>query len=162
MMPAPTDLAPRHMPNQPAGASPLSQARLVDLPGNPEELRQVTVVELDERAPFPVRRVYWIHGVSAGDLRGHHAHRTTQQLMVAVNGAFEVVLDDGRDTRRFRLDAPTRALWVPGGLWRVFETLVDGSVMLVMASSHFDEREYIRDYDQYLAHVGAGTSASAD
>lgn len=127
---------------------------MVDLPGNPEEPRQITVVELDGRAPFPARRVYWVHGVDEGALRGFHAHKTTQQLMVAATGGFEVVLDDGRGQRTFVLDDPTRALWIPGGLWRVFRTLATGSVMLVLASSHFSEDDYIRDYDAYLAYAG--------
>lgn len=151
------------MPSTDAGTSPLLQAGMVDLPGNPEELRQVTFVEFDARALFPVRRVYWVHAVEEGEMRGFHAHLDTRQLIVAASGAFEVVLDDGRERRSFVLDDPTRALFVPGGLWRVFRTLATGSVMLVLASSHFNEEDYIRDYDAYLEYAGVDrTRLAAD
>jgi hypothetical protein len=150
------------MPSPSPDPGPLVNARMLDLPGNPQPLRQVTVVELDERAPFPVRRIYWIHAVEEGEMRGYHAHRTTQQLIVATSGAFEIVLDDGHARRTFVLDDPTRALWVPGGLWRVIRTLATGSVLLVLASAPFSEDEYIRDYDQFLAYARDRASTPAD
>ena len=128
---------------------------MIDLPGNPQPLRQVSFLELDERAPFPVARIYWVHGLVAGENRGFHAHLETQQLVVAVNGAFEFELDDGTARRTFTLDDPTRALWIPGGLWRVIHTLVAGSVLLVLASTHFSEDDYISDYDAYVARIRA-------
>jgi hypothetical protein len=76
-----------------------------------------------------------------------------------VNGAFEVELDDGTSRRSFLLDDPTRALWVPSGLWRRIHTRIDGSVMLVLASSHFSEDDYIRDYDDFLAYARARAGA---
>lgn len=84
-----------------------------DLPGNPENPRRVTIVERDGRAPFPTRRVYRVRGVEAGDLRGHHAHETTRQRTVAANGAFAVVLEDGRDQRTYVPGFPCRSRLSP-------------------------------------------------
>jgi hypothetical protein len=137
----------------------LAQARLVDLPGNPEGERQLSWLELDAGAPFHVQRVYWLHTLAEGEERGNHAHRSTQQLLVAASGAFLVRLDDGRGTREFLLDDPTRALWLQPGLWRVIHVRAPGSVLLVLASSHFDEADYIRDYDEFLNWAGAPAQA---
>lgn len=134
---------------------PLKLVRMLKLPGNPEEHRQVTFLELDDNAPFAVRRVYWIHSLSAGEVRGNHAHRSMQQLLIAVNGSFRVTLDDGKDNREFTLSSPFQALWVPAGLWRHILTLADQSTLLVLASTHFDEADYIRDYPAFLAYTNA-------
>jgi dTDP-4-dehydrorhamnose 3,5-epimerase-like enzyme len=146
-----------------ARPAPLALAGLRELPGNPDGERQITFVELGAEpavsAPFAVQRVYWIHGLRAGDRRGEHAHRQMQQLLVAAHGRLRVELDDGHARRPFVLDRPTVALWVPPGLWRRIEVLSDGATLLALASTHFEEADYIRDYDEFLAYAGAGPSA---
>lgn len=132
--------------------SPLARIKWLDLPGNPEGVRQLTFLELDARLPFPVKRLYWIHALAPGDFRGHHAHRTTQQLLVAVSGRVRIRFDDGELASDFVLDNPAKALWIPAGLWREFEILDEYAVVLVLASTHFDEGDYIRDYDEYKAY----------
>lgn len=131
----------------------LQAARLFVLPGPPMAKRQITVMELDDTAPFEIQRIYWIHSLKAGELRGQHAHRTMQQLLIAMSGSFSVTLDDGISTREFRLDSPTHALLVPPGLWRNILTLEEQSTLLALASTHFDEADYIRDYPSFLAYV---------
>jgi dTDP-4-dehydrorhamnose 3,5-epimerase-like enzyme len=131
--------------------SPLQAVAWLDLPGNPEGPRQLTFIELGDRAPFPVRRAYWIHSVEAGQARGQHAHRATEQLVVAVGGRIRVRLDDGFGVADYLLEDPTRALRIPGGLWREIEILEPHSMMLVLASTHYDEADYIREYDAFRA-----------
>ncbi len=116
--------------------------------------RQLTFCELDATMPFEVKRVYWIHALSAGEERGQHAHRDTQQLLIAMCGRIQINLTDGVDTRQYLLDTPTRALWIPSGLWRDIVVLDDQSVLLSMASTHFDETDYIRDYGVFQAFAG--------
>jgi hypothetical protein len=132
----------------------LAQAALRDLPGNPEGERQITFVELGAdpalSAPFAVQRVYWIHDLRAGERRGEHAHRAMQQLLVATSGRLRVELDDGHARREFILDRPTVGLWVPAGLWRRIDVLADGSTLLALASTHFEEADYIRDYAAFV------------
>jgi dTDP-4-dehydrorhamnose 3,5-epimerase-like enzyme len=135
---------------------PLERVKLMDLPGNPEGARQLTFLELGKHSPFPVTRVYWIHTLSAAELRGQHAHRTTQQLLVAVGGRIQISLDDGFSKREYLLESPTHCLYVPAGLWRDITILEDRSVLLALASTYFDEADYIRDYDEYLRYVRNG------
>jgi dTDP-4-dehydrorhamnose 3,5-epimerase-like enzyme len=130
--------------------SPLARVRLVELAGNPEGPRQISLVELERDLPFPARRIYWIHSLAQGEVRGSHAHRTTQQLLVAVGGVFSVRLDDGEATAEYVLSNPTVALWLPSGLWREIVVLEDKSVLLSIASTAFDEADYIRDYREFL------------
>lgn len=131
--------------------SPLQRVRWLDLPGNPAGPRQLTFIELGEQAPFEVRRAYWIHSVESGQARGQHAHRSTEQLAVALNGRVQLRLDDGEESSTFTLDSPSRALRIPPGLWRDIEILEPHTVMLVLASTHFEESDYIRDYESFRA-----------
>jgi dTDP-4-dehydrorhamnose 3,5-epimerase-like enzyme len=124
----------------------LSRVAWLDLKCNPETPRRLTFLEFGDDAPFEVRRIYWIHGTEPGELRGHHAHRTTQQLMLALSGSFRIVLDDATSKSTYVVDDPARGLWLPAGLWREFEILQEGTVVLVLASTRFDEADYIRDY----------------
>jgi len=135
----------------PHADSPLQRVAWLDLPGNPEGARQLTFIELGERAPFPVRRAYWIHSVEAGQARGQHAHRGTEQLLVGAAGRIVVRLDDGFAIAEYLLDNPTRALRIPAGLWRDIEIVDPHTVLLVLASTHFDEADYIRDYETFRA-----------
>ena len=150
-------------PGIPDRADALQRAALRELPGNPEGDRQITFVELGadpaQSAPFAVLRVYWIHGLRAGDRRGDHAHREMQQLLVATSGSLRVELDDGQARREFLLDRPTRGLWVPAGLWRRIQVLADGTTLLALASTHFEESDYIRDYDAFVDFARARTGA---
>ncbi len=132
-----------------ASSGSLARLRILELSANPEG--QISIVECDHRSPFAVRRVYWIHSLVDGDVRGHHAHRTLQQLIVAVSGTFRIEFDDAREKREFLLDSPARALYVPPGLWRTIHCQGENAVLLVLASDHFEEADYIRDYDEFCS-----------
>jgi len=140
-------------------ASPLRNVKQFSLPGNPEGKRQLTFLELGEQAPFPVRRIYWLHTLDHGELRGQHAHRTMQQLLVAVSGRIRIRLDDGFTRCEYLLDDPAQCLWLPPGLWREIDVLEPHAVLLALASTHFDEADYIRDYPAYLEFARSRASA---
>jgi hypothetical protein len=129
---------------------PLSAVYRFPLPGNLEHARRVTVFDFSISAPFQVQRLYWLHNLNPLEVRGHHAHRTLQQLMVAVSGSIEIELDNGRERRTEVLDRATEALYVPPGLWRRIRARELHSTLLVFASASFDEADYIRDYDTFL------------
>jgi dTDP-4-dehydrorhamnose 3,5-epimerase-like enzyme len=101
--------------------------------------------------PFPVRRVFYLHSVPAGARRGGHAHRRLEQVLVAVAGRFDVVLDDGAKRRTVRLDDPNRGLFLPTMIWREMVNFSPDAVCLVLASAPYDEADYIRDYDEFVA-----------
>jgi dTDP-4-dehydrorhamnose 3,5-epimerase-like enzyme len=113
----------------------------------------LTPIEAEADVPFPVRRVYYLYDVPSGEARGGHAHRTLQQVIIAVSGSFNVVLDDARDRHTYFLNRPNVGLYVPPGLWRELEGFSSGAVSLVLASEHYDEADYIRDYSAFQAWI---------
>ena len=101
--------------------------------------------------PFDIRRVYYIHGTAAGVTRGGHAHRQLRQLLFCPYGRITILLDDGREKAEIRLDSPDKGLLLESGLWREMRWEQSDSVLCVAASEHYDEADYIRDYDRFLA-----------
>lgn len=120
------------------------------LPGESTRPCQLNFLELNVNMPFDVRRVYWIHSLSDGEWRGRHAHRKTEQMLIAAGGSFDVRLDDGYSTEEYHLQDPLHALCIPGGLWRDIRVRASQSVLLVLASTLYDEADYIREYEEFL------------
>jgi hypothetical protein len=110
----------------------------------------ITVLENGVNVPFDVKRVYYLYDVPSGEERGGHAHYELEQYIVAASGAFDVVLDDGVNTRRITLNRPNLALHIVPGLWRSIDNFSTGSITLVLASEIYDEQDYIRNYNEYL------------
>lgn len=109
----------------------------------------VSVAEAEQDVPFPIRRVYLLHAADAGAERGRHAHRKLWQLLVAASGRCAIELDDGSSRALFTLDDPGVGLLVPPMTWRTLKVMEDATVVLVMASEHFDEGDYIRSYEEF-------------
>ena len=110
----------------------------------------ITVVENGDNIPFEVKRVYYLYDVPGGEERGGHAHYELEQYIIAASGAFDVVLDDGVNKRRFSLNRPNLALHIVPGLWRRLDNFSSGSISMVLASHIFDEKDYIREYNEFL------------
>jgi hypothetical protein len=133
----------------------LDQAQIMELRRISNPKGNLTPVEGGQDVPFEIARVYYLYDVPGGESRGGHAHRRLRQFIVAVSGSFEVVLDDGTDRRAFSLNRSYYGLYVPAMLWRELDNFSSGSVCLVLASDHFEETDYIRDYQTFLAEVGS-------
>ena len=110
----------------------------------------MTVVEELSEVPFEVKRVFWNYNVPEGKSRGAHAHKKLRQMLVAVHGSFTVNVDDGVEQKAFVLDSPWQGLLVEAGEWSSEDFCSPGAVCLVLCSDHYDEKDYIRDYDEYL------------
>jgi uncharacterized RmlC-like cupin family protein len=110
----------------------------------------LTALENNETIPFAVRRIYYLYDIPGGEERGGHAHRELEQFIVAVSGAFEVLIDDGVNTKVVRLDRPFIGLHIVPGIWRRLLNFSSGAVSLVLASCDYDEADYIRNYDNFL------------
>ena len=130
--------------------SSLSDVRVIELPRHYHLNGSLTEVENGGKYPFEVRRVYYLYDVPADSERGGHSHIEANSLIIAVAGAFNVELDDGVSRKRWSLDRPYKALYVPAGLWRVIDGFTSGSVCLVLTSTEFSEEDYVRDYDEFL------------
>lgn len=112
----------------------------------------ITVVENNTQVPFEIERVYYLYDIPSGEERGGHAHKKLQQLIVAATGSFDVIVDDGTHKKTFSLNRPNKGLYFPAGLWREINNFSSAAICLVLASTQFDEKDYIRDYDEFLSY----------
>lgn len=110
----------------------------------------ITAIENKQSIPFDIKRVYYLYDVPGGEERGGHAHYELQQFVVALSGAFDVLLDDGTNKKVVHLDRPFIGLHITTGIWRELLNFSSGSVCLVLASHKYDESDYIRDYDSFI------------
>ncbi|MFT5103007.1 MAG: dTDP-4-dehydrorhamnose 3,5-epimerase-like enzyme [Candidatus Latescibacterota bacterium] len=130
----------------------LENISLVDIPkivaedGN----GNLSVIE-KELLPYAIKRVYYLYDVPSDATRGGHSHKELQQFLIAVNGSFDVVLDNGKDRKSFSLNQPNKGLLIPNGIWRELENFTAGTVCLSLVSAEYDEDDYIRDYEDFLA-----------
>ena len=107
-----------------------------------------------ESVPFDIKRVYYSYGAEAGIIRGRHAHKTLEQLLICVYGEIEVSMDNGKgEIENIILNDPSEGLYVGPSMWHTMKWLKSDSVLLVLASQHYDSNDYIRDYDEFVAWV---------
>lgn len=125
------------------------QIKLIDIPKITDPRGNLAVIEGDT-LPYDIARVYYLHDVPSGAYRGGHAHKECQELLVAVSGSFEVVLDNGVEKERVILNKPDKGLLITKEIWRELDDFSSGAVCLVLASHVFDEDDYIRDYQSFL------------
>ena len=123
---------------------------ITELPRIQDPRGNLTFVEGGKQAPFDIRRVYYLYDVPGGSERGGHAHLQLHQLMIAMSGSFDIVLDDGFDRKRVHLNRSYNALYIPPMTWRELDNFSSGSVCMVLASEHFDEADYLRDYSAFM------------
>jgi dTDP-4-dehydrorhamnose 3,5-epimerase-like enzyme len=133
----------------------VEHCQLIELPVVQNPQGNLTFIEGDRHVPFPIARVYYLYDVPEGAVRGGHAHRALEQLILPIGGSFDVVVDDGSERARITLDNPRVGLHVPRLIWRELENFTAGSFCVVLASAYYDEADYFRDYDEFLAAVGA-------
>ena len=126
-----------------------SKCRLIELPRVEDRRGNLTFIEENRHIPFEIKRVYYLYDVPGGESRGGHAHKQLQQFIIAANGSFDVVLDDGSSKERYHLNRSYYGLYIPSMVWRELDNFSSGSVCLVLASEYFDEQDYIRDYDVF-------------
>ena len=127
--------------------------RIIELPKIIDQRGNLTFAEEQRLVPFGVKRVYWTYDLPSGESRGGHAHRQCEEFIIAVSGSFSVTLDNGSERETHYLNHPYEGLYVGAGIWRTLEDFSTGSVCLVLASEHFSEEDYIRDYDEFIQYV---------
>lgn len=123
--------------------------KLIDFKPLGDERGSLIAIEAEKTVPFQVRRVYYIFGTKEGVERGFHAHKALNQVAVAVTGSCEMVLDDGEIQTTVLLDSAEKGVLIEPGIWRVMRNFTPDCVLLVMADQHYDEADYIRNYDAF-------------
>lgn len=122
--------------------------KLTDVRGN------LTFAESNVHIPFAIERVYYLYDIPGGVSRGGHAHKNLKQLIIAVHGSFDVLIDDGHDKRTVTLNRANEGLLLGNHVWRELMNFTSGSVCLVFASQKYTEDDYIRDYSEFLKLYG--------
>ncbi len=122
--------------------------RLLDIPKITDPRGNLAVIE-KQLLSFSIERVYYLFDVPSGAYRGGHAHKECVELLIALSGSFEVILDNGKNKQRVLLNNPSKGLLIPVNMWRELENFSSGSVCLVLASHTFNEDDYIRDYSVF-------------
>ncbi len=132
----------------------MESCRLIDLPKIHDPRGNLTFVEGGRHIPFDIKRVYYLYDVPGGESRAGHAHRTLEQLLIAMSGSFDVTLDDGSIRQKFHLNRSHIGLYVPKLLWREIDNFSSGAVCMVIASAFYDEGDYFRKYEDFLRSIG--------
>lgn len=133
----------------------LDDCKMIELPKIQDQRGNLTFVESDRHIPFDIKRVYYLYDVPGGSDRGGHAHGKLHQFMIAMSGSFDVVLSDGDRERRYHLNRSYNGIYISPMTWRHLDNFSSGAVCLVLASEYYNEDDYFRDKDEFLAAVEA-------
>lgn len=128
----------------------VNDVKLVELPKYLDQRGNLSFVQNNAQIPFEIKRTYWIYDVPGGEARGGHAYKETEEFVIAISGAFDVTVDDGKEKKTFSLNRSYYGLYIPKGLWREIENFSTNSFALEFASTSFYEDDYVRDYNDYL------------
>ncbi len=126
---------------------------LLSFPVVPDHRGNLTFIEGHEHIPFAIERVFYLYDVPGGESRAGHALKDVEQVIIAMSGSFDVVLDDGSTRETITLNRSYFGLYVPSLVWREIENFSSGSVCLVLASKRYDEKAYHREYPEFLEAV---------
>lgn len=128
----------------------LDDCKIIELPKITDPRGNLTFIEGNNHIPFDIRRVYYLYDVPGGAERGGHAHKGLSQLIVAMSGSFDIILDQGGEKKRFHLNRSYQGLYVCPMIWRELDNFSSGSVCMVLASNVYDESDYYRNYQEFL------------
>jgi hypothetical protein len=123
---------------------------IVDLPKIMDPRGNLTFIEGGNQVPFDIQRVYYLYDLPGGAKRGGHAHKGLHQLIIAMSGSFDIVLDDGKEKKRIHLNRSYKGLYVCPMIWRELDNFSSGSTCMVLASNKYEEDDYYRDYQDFM------------
>jgi dTDP-4-dehydrorhamnose 3,5-epimerase-like enzyme len=128
----------------------LNEVKIIQLPKILDERGNLSFFENEKQVPFRMARAYWIYDVPGGETRGGHAYKNMQEMIVAMSGSFDVVLNDGKEKKTFSLNRSYNGLYVPRMIWRHMENFSTNSLALIVADQLYQEDEYIRNFEIFL------------
>ena len=129
--------------------STLLDVKIISLPKIEDPRGNLTFIEEENHIPFKIKRVYWIYDVPGGQVRGGHAFKEQQELIVALSGSFDVVIDNGRENQTYSLNRSYYGLYIPKGLWREMNNFSTNSLAMALSSKFYKGDDYIREYKDY-------------
>jgi dTDP-4-dehydrorhamnose 3,5-epimerase-like enzyme len=124
--------------------------KLINLPKIPDHRGNLSFIEEEVHIPFKIKRTYWIYDVPGGEFRGSHAYQITEEFIVALSGSFDVVLHDGVKEHHYTLNRSYNGIYIPKMIWRKLENFSTNSLAFIMASTSYNENDYIRDFNEFL------------
>ncbi len=127
----------------------LDDCRIIDFPKVTDYRGNLSFIEENHQIPFQIKRVYYLYDVPSGATRGGHAHRALHQMIIALSGSFDDIIDDGLRKQSFFLNRPHYGLYIPPRVWRELENFSSNSVALSLVSEVYDETDYVRDYQAF-------------
>lgn len=130
----------------------INDVKIIDLPQFLDQRGNLSFIEEKQHFPFKINRVYWIYDVPGGQIRGGHAFKKQHEMIVALSGSFDVIVDDGVQKKTFSLNRSYFGLYIQAGLWRQMENFSTNSLVMIVSSTTFDEIDYIRNYNDFLKH----------
>ena len=132
----------------------IADCHQIDLPKIHDPRGNLTFIEGERHIPFEIKRVYYLYDVPGGATRAGHAHKTLQQVLIAISGSFDVLLDDGKEKKTVSLNRSYHGLYIYPLTWRVIDNFSSGAVCLSIVSDFYDENDYFREYDEFLRAIG--------
>lgn len=127
-----------------------AKPQIIDIPKVTDPRGNLSYIESNGIIPFDINRVFYLYDVPADSERGGHSHYDAWQLLIAVAGSFDIVLDNGFEQRRITLNRPYKGLLIPPGFWRTMDNFSSGSVCMVLTNIKYSEADYIRNYHEFL------------
>ncbi len=134
-------------------SSIIEKCEIIELPKISDPRGNLTFIENGRHIKFDIKRVYYLYDVPGGSERAGHAHKELHQLIIAMSGSFDLLLDDGYSQKKYHLNRSYYGLYVCPMIWRILDNFSSGSVCMVLASEFFDESDYYRDYQQFIEAV---------
>ena len=128
----------------------LQECKIISLPVVHDRRGNLTYIESSKIIPFEIKRVYYLYDVPGGAERGGHAHKQLHQLIIAMSGSFDVLLDDGKEKKTIHLNRSYNGLYICPMIWREMNNFSSGSVCMVLASTSYDEEDYYREYSEFM------------
>lgn len=128
----------------------IKECVLIDIPSIEDIRGTLAVVEGDKNNLFEIKRVYYLYDVPSNASRAGHSHKSLRQIYIAISGSLDISLDDGKDRRTITLNKPNQGLFLAPGVWRDINNFSSNSCLLVLASDHYNESDYIRSYDDFV------------
>ncbi|HMS83258.1 MAG TPA: FdtA/QdtA family cupin domain-containing protein [Nitrospira sp.] len=137
--------------------SSIQGCRIIELPKIHDPRGNLTFVEGGRHIPFDIKRVYYLYDVPGGESRAGHAHKTLEQLLIAMSGSFDVTLDNGTVRQKYHLNRSYIGLYIPNLLWREIDNFSSGAVCMALASDCYDESDYLRTHEAFLSFIRKST-----